>query len=190
MYSRNAIILHGKPKREKFESRQSLNPSDSNWLPWAKHQLTLGGIFTVTPDLPVPYQPVYNDWARELERHNINEDTTLVGHSAGAGFALKWLNLNAAKRIDNLVLVAPWLDPHRKYRPEFDMSFRSNLIRRVGNITVFFSSLDDDQASDSLEIVQRELPDAKYIDIPKYGHFMLDNNMDTNEFPELIDELL
>lgn len=190
MSVRNAIILHGKPKRERFEATTALNPSDSNWLPWAKHQLTLHDIFTVTPDLPVPYAPVYADWARELGRHDIDRRTTLIGHSAGAGLALKWLNQNGMAEVDHLVLVAPWLDPRRKYRPEFDFGFRSNLKRRIGCMTVFYSSRDDDEAQESLEILQRELPDARYIDIPKYGHYMLGNAMDSAEFPELIDEVV
>lgn len=190
MYSRNAIILHGKPSREKFENKTLLDPSDSHWLPWAKHQLTLNGIFTVTPDLPVPYAPVYADWVHEMERYDIGPDTTLIGHSAGAALALKWLNTNGMTQIDNLVLVAPWLDPNRKYRPEFDFGFRSNLMRRLGNVTVFYSSEDDNQALESLEMVQRQLPDAKYIDIPQYGHYMLGNSMDSTEFPELVEEIL
>jgi predicted alpha/beta hydrolase family esterase len=187
---RNAILLHGKPKQEKYENPDFLDPSDSHWIPWAKHQLNIHGIFSVAPDLPKPYDPKYAAWAREFERHDASRDTTVIAHSAGAGFILKWLNSNGAAELDKLVLVAPWLDPQRKYRPEFDFGFRHNLTRRVGSITVFHSSLDDDQALASLDIVQRELPDATYIDIPKYGHYMLGNAMESVEFDELIDSVI
>lgn len=192
MYTRNAILLHGKPKQERFENPNLLNPADSNWFPWAKHQLTLNGIFTVTPDLPKPYAPVYDDWARELERHEIGPDTTLVGHSAGAALALKWLYKNPEVEIDKLVLVAPWLDPGRNYRPEFDFGFRSNLLRRIGEVTVFFSSNDDEQVLESLDKLKNglDIPEENYLDYPAYGHYMLGNSMESVEFPELIAEIV
>jgi predicted alpha/beta hydrolase family esterase len=188
--ARNAILLHGKPKQEKFENPDLRDPSDSHWIPWAKHQLNVHGIFAVAPDFPKPYAPKYTVWAREFERHDVTPDTTVIAHSAGAGFILKWLNANGAVELDKLVLVAPWLDPNRNYRPEFDFGFRRNLQRRMGSITVFHSSLDDGQALASLDIVQRELPDATYFDIPKYGHYMLGNTMESVEFDQLIDHVI
>lgn len=187
---RNAILLHGKPKQEKFENPDLLDPSDSHWIPWAKHQLTIHGYFAVAPDLPKPYAPKYSDWEREFERHDINDSTTIIAHSAGAGFILKWLNTHGAARIEKLVMVAPWLDPHRKYRPEFDFAARSNLNRRIGSVIVFYSSLDDEQALASMEMVYREMPNARYIDIPENGHYMLGNRMETVEFDRLIDEII
>lgn len=187
---KNAIIVHGKPSREKFDNPELLDPSDSNWLPWAKRQLTLRGIFAVTPDMPRPYSPNYSDWKKEFERHDVTPDTILIGHSAGAGFLVRWLSENADTRVRKLALVAPWMDPNKKYGSFMDFKINPSIeARSLGQIAVFYSSLDDEQALKSVETIAGALPNAHLIDYPAYGHYILGNNMQTNEFPELIKEV-
>ena len=41
---------------------------------------------------------------------NINRDTILIGHSAGAGFILKYLALHQNLKVRQVILVAPWID--------------------------------------------------------------------------------
>lgn len=187
---RNAILVHGKPSQKKFENPELLDPSDSNWLPWAKRQLTLRGIFAVAPDMPKPYQPVYEDWVREFERHDVHEETILVGHSAGAGFLVRWMNQRSEVTVAKLVLVAPWLDPNRKYGDLFDFEIDPRLAERcLGGMAIFYSSQDDEQARRSTELLISTIEIAKAIDIPAYGHFLLNNTMTSMEFPELLDEI-
>jgi hypothetical protein len=80
---RNALIVHGKPSREKFKDPTKLDPSDSNWIPWVKRQMTLRNIFTVAIDMPRPYEPSYPAWQKEFERHDVTPRTSLIGLSAG-----------------------------------------------------------------------------------------------------------
>ena len=188
---KNAIILHGKPSKEKFENPDLLDPSDSNWIPWVKHQLTIRGYKAVAPDLPRPYAPEYDAWKKEFERHDVGPDTSLIGHSAGAGFLLKWLSNNPnAPTSARLILVAPWIDPNRKYGYEFICHWRGDLLSKIGQITVFHSSNDDDQARRSLDTIRDHImPDnAVYRDIPAYGHFLTENTMIGPEFPEILEE--
>lgn len=189
---KNAILLHGKPPEGKFYNPELLNPADSNWLPWVDRRLTLAGYRTARPNLPKPYDPDYDRWARELRRYDLTDRTTIIGHSAGAALAGKWLSQHPAVTIDKLVMVAPWTDPNNKYHGFFDVELDPNLTERcLGGITVFHSSDDDGQALASLEVVRTAFGDsAKYIDIPAYGHFMIGNAMDGPEFQELVDEVL
>ncbi|MDZ7744231.1 MAG: hypothetical protein U5K77_00510 [Candidatus Saccharibacteria bacterium] len=96
--------------------------------------------------------------------------------------------------VDKLILVAPWTDPNKKYGDFFDTKINPNMAQRcLGGISVFYSSLDDEQAKQSLEVVRQTFDgrdDVEFIDIPDYGHYMLGNTMKTEEFPELIDKIL
>jgi uncharacterized protein len=189
--AQNAIIVHGKPPQAKFENPELLDPSDSNWLPWAKRQLTLRGIFAVVPDMPKPYDPIYEDWAQEFERHDVTEETILIGHSAGAGFLVRWMSEHNKQAVRSLILVAPWIDPNKKYGDFARMDAIDPTIpsRCMGSMAIFFSSLDDGQAQASHELLVNSFPGVKNIDIPEYGHFMVGNNMTSVEFPELLEEL-
>ncbi|MBA3758649.1 alpha/beta hydrolase [Candidatus Saccharibacteria bacterium] len=188
---KNAIIVHGKPSREKYESSET-DPSDSHWIPWAKHQLNIAGIRTVAPDMPVPYYPDYREWEIELDRHKPwQPETSLIGLSAGASLVLRYSSEYEKLRYDKIILVAPWLDIASKYGDFGNFEIDPHLSERcIGGLAVFYSSKDDDQALASLEVIQAALPNAKYIDIPGYGHYMTGNKMETNEFPELIAEML
>lgn len=188
---KNAIIVHGKPSLETYRHPANLDPSDSNWLPWMKRQLTLRGIFAVAPDMPEPFFPKYPLWKREFERHDVTAQTILIGHSAGAGFLLRWMSENPDVSVRKLALVAPWLDPNNKYGDFMDFKISGNLPERVaGRIAVFYSSQDDEQAIESVEMVAREIPQAHLINIPRYGHFMIGNAMKNPVFPELLDEIV
>lgn len=187
----NAILVHGKPNRARYEAPGSLDPSDSHWIPWAKHLLNVAGIRSNAPDMPSPCEPDYPDWFREFNRYDVNEKTILVGLSAGAGFLLRYLSENDDVVVDKLLLVAPWIDPDRNYGDFGEFVIDPTMQERcVGGIAVFYSSEDDDQVTRSLEMVRAALPRARYRDIPRYGHFMLGNKMTSPEFPELLEELL
>ncbi len=187
-----AILIHGKPSREKFESPGTPKPSESNWLPWAKRELEVRGIRVATPDMPVPYQPIYAAWASVLGRYNPGVGTGLVGLSAGAGFITEWMSRKPDMVVDTVALVAPWIDPNNRYPGFFDDVEIDETIpeRCLGGMVIFYSSRDDAEALQSFEILHEKLPGAKVIDIPEYGHYMLGNTMQTERFPELIDEII
>ena len=65
------------------------------------------------------YQPKYELWKTEFEKNEIDEETSLVGHSNGAGFIIRWLSENKDVRVDKVILVAPWLDPTNRKGSEF-----------------------------------------------------------------------
>ena len=188
----NALILHGKPSKERYEDPEQLDPSDSNWIPWVKHRLTISGYETTAVDFPRLYDPDYYDWSDAFERYPVNDQTTIIAHSAGAGFILKWLSEKQVIIPKKLILVAPWEDPNKKYGRNFKCHHRSDVLGKIGQISVLFSSQDDEQTLKSLDYLREHvLPsNTVYRDIPEYGHFLIGNTMDSADFPELIDEIV
>ncbi len=189
---KNAILIHGKPSKEKFENPANPKPSESHWLPWVKSELEKKGIPTEAPDMPKPYQPTFEAWAAALDRYHIGVETSLVGLSAGGGFIVEWLSRNHDMVVDSVALVAPWIDPNNRYEDFLDdVEIDETITRRcLGGMVIFYSSRDDAEALQSFEVLHEKLPGAKVIDIPEYGHYMLGNTMSSVRFPELIDEIV
>jgi len=187
---KNAILLHGKPKREKFEDPRQPRPAVDHYHLWAADQFAKRGITTYMPTLPRPYDPSYEDCAAFITALPINPESIVVGRSMGAGLMLRIMTERQDMVLSKLILVAPWLDPLRNYGRLFDFEIDPSITERVENgVTVFYSSKDDAQALQSLEIISEAIPKAKYRDIPEYGHYMIGNTMQSPAFPELFEEI-
>lgn len=186
---KKAIILHGKPKRERYENPDLPKPHEANWLPWIQSKLGERGVAVVIPALPKPYHPVYEDWKRVFESHEVDSEMALIGFSAGADFVLRWLSESKDAIPESATLVAPWHDNEDKYGNFSKYTLDENLGKRVGKIAVF-NSLDDGAPIQANVLrLKKAIPETKLIQLDGYGHFMLGNNMSTEEFPELLDEL-
>jgi predicted alpha/beta hydrolase family esterase len=187
---RNVLFAHGKPPRERYEDPTIPKPHEANWFPWAKGQLSLHNIEASVPALPKPYYPVFRDWENAFPGHDIDEDTGLVGFSAGSEFLLRLLSENTGIHAEHLVLVAPWRDSNGKYEDFSNYTLDPGICERVGKLTVI-SSLDDSEAiQDNARYLAETLPSANLVKLNGYGHFMLGNNMVSEDFPELISVLL
>ncbi|KKU10365.1 MAG: hypothetical protein UX61_C0014G0007 [Parcubacteria group bacterium GW2011_GWA2_46_7] len=60
--------------------------------------------------MPNPWAPDYRAFRSEFEKYSVSENTTLVGHSCGCAFLVRWLG-DSKQRIKKLILVAPWKIP-------------------------------------------------------------------------------
>lgn len=168
-----------------------LDPSDSNWIPWVKHQLTRRKIFAVAVDMPKPYEPDYALWRREFERHDITHRTSLVGHSAGGAFLLRWLGENPNVKVYKTAIVAPWLDPNKKYGDFCDFEIDTEITRRcLGGLAILYDPNDDIEAQRSAATLRKVFPERAMFPMPGFGHFMVGNKMYKPEFPELLDKVL
>jgi predicted alpha/beta hydrolase family esterase len=186
---KNAIILHGGPSKQEYYDPTTPSESNSHWLPWLQKQLIVKDILAVAPEVPFAFDRNWPVWQKEVERFTIGPDTTLVGHSTGAGFWIKYLSIHPELKVNKVVLVAPWLDPFQEHTKNFfdDFTIDSSLVNRTTGVTVFYS--DDDQA-DILKTVEvvREIKGVKFKEFHGYGHFCF-SNMKTTEFPELLEEV-
>lgn len=186
---KTAIILHGMPSKEEYFDPTSPAPSNAHWLPWIQRELLLKGILAQTPEMPEPYQPVYEKWRAVFEQFKVDEETLLIGHSCGAGFLVRWLSENNIK-VSKVVLVAPWLDPaHELSTGFFDFEIDPKLVEKTNGVTLFVSSDDDPVILESVEKLKTEAANITLQEFTHHGHFCL-SDMKTTSFPELRDILI
>ena len=183
---KNCIIVHGCPQSEENARDGTYK---KHWIPWTKEKLISEGIKVETPEMPRPWEPVYEDYKREFEKYEVNENSILIGHSCGTAFLVRWLG-DSKQEIDKLILVAPWKiagdDQIGKnfYEYPIDESIKS----RVKEITIFTSDNEWPDGKKSAKIFQ-EFLNAKIIELKGMGHY-IEKHMGTIEFSELIKEIL
>src|SRR3989339_2261737 len=100
------IIIHGCP----YNIEKAMDPEtrtyDKHWIPWAKKQLIENNILTEAPLMPEPWSPNYEKFKKEFEKHPVDENTVLIGHSCGCAFLVRWLG-ETKRKIYKLILVSP-----------------------------------------------------------------------------------
>ncbi len=95
---KNAIFLHG----------LGGNP-DNFWFAWLRNQLTAQGYTVTAPQLPNPDAPDLNVWTPfAVQNLTFDEDTIIIGHSAGCPLTLSILN-NLTHPIHRAILVAGFI---------------------------------------------------------------------------------
>lgn len=190
---KNAIIIHGVPSEKEYYDSNIDSPSNSHWLPWLQKQLLVHDILAQTPEMPFPFLPNFEDWEKIINKFDINEETTLIGHSGGAGFLVKYLSLNKIK-VKKVILVAPWINPEHdeigSKMFESDFSFiNKDLVSETKRIIIFESDNDEDYVQESVRILKENIKGLESRNFHNYGHFTL-SDMGTREFPELLEETL
>lgn len=185
-----AIILHGTPDQEDYFNPKADSESNCHWIPWLQQQLNIEGILTQTPEMPEPYNPNYEKYLEIFKQFKVDEETSLIGHSCGAGFILKYLSENNI-RVGKVVLVAPWINSHRENNITMfdDLKLEENLVSKTKGITIFESSNDDQDVKNSTEVIKNTIKDIKVKTFENYGHFCFED-MKIREFPELLEEIL
>lgn len=140
--------------------------------------------------MPECWQPKYSAFKAKFEKYKMSEDSVLIGHSCGCAFLVRWLG-ESKQKIAKLILVAPWKipdenDPVRKefYEYPIDDSIRS----RVKEIVMFTADDEEDDGKKSLKMFHDAIG-GKIIELKGRGHYILEN-MGTEEFPELLKEII
>lgn len=186
---KQVIILHGMPSREEYYDPAVMSMSNLHWLPWLQSQLIKQDIPTATPEIPYSFNPDWEVWKAEVERFPITHETALVGHSCGGGFWVRYLSENSNLRVGKVVLVAPWLDPDKdETNGFFDFEIDPGLVGRTAGMTIFSSDNDMGNVHKSVAMLRGALPEVRYREFHKYGHFT-EAGMGTKEFPELLEEI-
>lgn len=187
---KNAIIIHGKPTKEEFYDKSTPSESNAHWLAWLQSQLIKRDIPTVTPEMPRPYQPKWDEWVREMERYDIGPETMLVGHSCGGGFLVRYLSERPKLHVGKVVLVAPWLDPDETIKGDFfDFQIDSKLAGRTDGLVVYCADNDMGNVLKSVAEIRQKIDGVQYREFKGYKHFCYED-MGTEKFPELLSELL
>jgi predicted alpha/beta hydrolase family esterase len=185
------IIIHGAPEKEEYLGEGGWpSPSNTHWIPWVQTQLSYKEILSQAPEMPRPYDLIYENWVEVFEQFKVSNETTLVGHSCGGGFLLRYLSENKNVSPKKVILVAPWLDPEPKELSTnfFDFEIDQTLVKRT-NLHIFMSSDDFEGCLKSFETIERLLPNATYHKFIDKGHFT-EPVLGIKAFPELLDEIL
>lgn len=182
----NIYILHGCCDKEEFFSDEYQSMSNSHWIPWLQKELIMKGYNVQTPEMPFPYKANYEDWKSIFQSFPLNEDTTLIGHSCGCGFFLKYLS-ETLQPIKRLVLVAPWLDPDKILGEFLTCKLNPKLSELIDDIHVFYAHNEDvTGVKPTVDLVMESYPKAKLHEFETHGHFCL-GDMGTPAFPELLE---
>jgi predicted alpha/beta hydrolase family esterase len=187
---KNVIIVHGKPSKEVYYSGEFSSSSNFAWIPWVQKQLIIRDIKADAPEMPHSYNPDYGVWKTEFERFDVTPQTTLVGHSCGAGFLVRWVSEHPEVQVGKVILVAPSLDPTKKITTGFsDFEIDSAMLTHVGEVIVFTSDNDSENAETSVKMLTDTIEGIEVKMFPGYGHF-IPEHMNQEIFPELVEEIL
>ncbi len=185
---KSAIIIHGMPSQAEYE-RSGRKAAPKHWMPWLVEELTKAGVETHLPEMPEPYAPDYEKWCAVFEQFSIDENTMLVGHSAGGGFLVRWLSEHKDTKVGKVALVAPWIDPGHTWAPKMfeGLVIDEALAERTGGVTELISLDDEQDELDTLEILKSKIKGLQVIEFKDRGHFTGPLN---RELPELLEVLL
>jgi hypothetical protein len=178
---KNVIIVHGKADNKEDNSA-------GHWMPWIKKELEKRKIDVFVPLMPESWKLNYKSWKKEFEKNGVDENSVLIGHSAGGGFLVRWLG-ETKKKINKLVLVAPWKIPEIENEKEFyDYKIDKCVKKNSKEVIIFTSNNEENNGKESVKIFHNSL-DGEIIELKNHGHFTLED-MGTEEFPELLNKVI
>ncbi len=187
---RNAILLHGFQGSKEYYDSTMPSASNSHWFPWLQKELLINEIKADTPEVFRHYEMKYPAWVEEIERFTINRESTLIGHSMGGGFWVRYLSEHPEIYVDKVILVAPWLNlSHEADSDFFDFNFDPAIAGRVNEFIIFASDNDSMDIQNSVNFLIKNLPNVKVCNFHEYGHFTHRTLID-DKFPELLESCL
>ncbi len=85
----NVFIFHG-----------GYGHPNENWFPWLKQELEKRGYQVFVPHFPTPENQSLESWREVFQPYEkfLDADSILIGHSIGAGFALRLLEKYRAQK--------------------------------------------------------------------------------------------
>lgn len=187
---KQAIIFHGMPSKEEYMDDKYPSASNSHWLPWLQKQLLIKGWHVHTPEIKDVYEPTYEAYLKELSRYELDEETSLVGHSCGGGFLVRFLTENPNIKLAKVILVAPWLNTDGWSDTKmFDFDVDSGITDRCGELIIINSTDDMDTVQETVALLRDKVKDVHYIEHEGKGHYTL-GSLGSEAFPEVYQELV
>jgi pimeloyl-ACP methyl ester carboxylesterase len=184
---KKAIICHGINKSKEFAAEHLLPVSTWHWLGWLQQKYNLNDVSCQNPLFPHSWFPdkTFEDDYAVFKNFVIDEDTRLIGWSAGTAFLLRYLYIHPKVKAKHLVLLSPHVNPNGILGDYFKDQLPDDLEKRFERIDVFYS-VDDPVPGvlESADILIKKYPSVKVHKFEKHGHFQ-EQAMGTKEFPEL-----
>ncbi len=200
---KNAIIIQGVPNKDEYYKVLENSTREYAWEHWLQNKLLAKEILAQIPEMPHPYAPNYKAWCEVFEQFKINDETILIGHSAGGGFIIRYLAENNIS-VDRVILVAPWLDPDKYLQTmgceeffdfEFNNDVASKILNQVNSIDVLYSADDDEYILQTIDIIKQNFAtnngdnNAKinYHEFTNRGHFTTEPGYNNDTLPEALE---
>jgi len=186
----NCVLVHGSSSSKQSDESKNRPNNERHWFSWLKQELQNSDWQVENPLMPKNWEPDYNEWKKEFKKVKVDEDSTLIGHSAGAAFLVRWLG-ETKKRINKLILVAPGKNKqegNERLHSFYDFEINPEIKNMVNEICIICSDNDEDYRLDNAKNYYKKLG-GRFIVLKNKGHFV-EKDMDTNEFPELLDIVL
>ncbi|MCK9438481.1 alpha/beta fold hydrolase [Patescibacteria group bacterium] len=168
--------------------------SKSDWIPWLKKELENKDFEIHTPDMPETDEPIIEKWVGKLEEllPNPDENCILIGHSIGCQTIMRYLQNLDNKKIDKIVLVAPWFNLKGLENEELPIAkpWLETLIdfdkvkEATKDIVCLFSDNDPVVPVEDEKLFKEKLG-AKTIIFSNKGHFKSEDGI--IEIPEILE---
>jgi pimeloyl-ACP methyl ester carboxylesterase len=184
---KKAIICHGISKSKEFVAEFDLPVTTWHWLGWLQQKYNLADVNCQNVLFPHSWfgEKNFKDDAEAFANFQIDEDTRLIGWSAGTSFLLKHLFLHPEICGRHLVLLSPHLNMNGILGDYFNGEIPMDLMERFGRVDMFYSTDDPvPGVVESAEKLMALFPDINVHKFEHHGHFQL-QTMGTREFPEL-----
>lgn len=177
------IILHG-----------AYGYPSENWFAWLKEELSSLGVHCEVPQLPTPGGQSLENWISAFSEtaKSIDSASILIGHSLGAAFLLRYLELSSVK-IKAAILVGAFIGkiavPHFDCINEsfFTQDFQWEIIQKSSAYFACYHGSNDPYVPQvQFELIANRLKAQKIL-VPRAGHFNLASGYST--FPQLLSHL-
>lgn len=181
----NIIFCHGvMPPEMDWETREYYN---GNWEKWLQFTVEKDhDVIMQMPKFPHAHALLmkYDEWEKIMDFQDINQDTVLIGHSAGGGFVLKYMAMHPELKIKQAILVAPWIDSNHEQPNGFynGLDLSDNIINQTTNGIDMMASNDDmPDILSSINKIKQNMPNIRVYEYENRGHFL------SPMLPEILD---
>lgn len=169
-----------------------------NWFPWFKNQVDDEKTLCIIPQYPIDKDKHFYDyWGKVLDVYYdfgyINSFTTLIGHSSGCAFTIKYL-IEKNIKIDKLILVSGFNNYYSNDKNDFHNAVNKtfyvcdgklNKIKQLCNEIICIYGDDDPYISQNVYNDLATKLNAKEIIIHNGGH--LNENAGYNIFKQILE---
>lgn len=168
------------------------NPSnEDNWMGWTKKELEKKNYEVYAPQITKVWEAPYSEWKKVINEIGVDENTTLVGLSAGGAAVTRYIS-EGKMEIKKLILIAPARysegdnDPSPTSDEFYDFEISDSVRKQIKNgVTIFYDTADPVVKSVHVQMYRKQL-NAKIVPAEGYGHF----SFLIPTFPPLLNEIL
>ena len=181
----NIVFCHGvMGPEDNWETREY--QQTRTWKEWLQFQVEKDhDVVMQIPRFPHAHASLmkYDEWEKIMNTQDITPDTTLIGHSAGGGFIVKYMAKHPELHVKQIILVAPWIDtedfqPNGFYR---DFNIDNDIVKQTSlGCDLLISDDDMFYILNSVNKITQHIPGIRVHKFSGRGHFV-----DT-DLPELL----